>query len=161
MPGIHQPPRPGAARKKPAYCFHSASRFASGTMVPRSERTCSCLDSRHFGNPALAELTPAACEAMQIPDRPDVAYSSYASCRSLRSFLSGFALMAGHGEDSDGMVPCGLCRMGKISGERCALTISNCWAGVWPYPMHNLYRPFDHRQFLDQGCARSDSFGRR
>lgn len=102
---------------------------------------------RHIGNPALAELTPAAREMMPIPDRPDVAYSSYASCRppeELPFWLRPYGNVIP--EDNDGMVPITSAKWGKFRGT---LRADHIELLGWSLALPNARsaRPFNHRQF--------------
>jgi triacylglycerol lipase len=102
---------------------------------------------RHIGHPALGELTPAACEAIQIPDRPDVAYSSYASHRPLEElpfWLRPYGRVMR--EDNDGMVPVASAGWGKFRGTLRADHIELLgWSLA--LPDRQSARPFNHRQF--------------
>jgi triacylglycerol lipase len=72
---------------------------------------------RYIGKPGLSELTPDARAATPIPDRDDVDYCSYASCRSLDELpflLSPCGRLIP--EDNDGMVPVSSAKWGKFRG---------------------------------------------
>src|SRR5687768_16890791 len=72
---------------------------------------------RHIGRPALDELTPKACAAMIIPDRGDVDYASYASCRPVNElpfWLKPYGRVIS--EDNDGMVPLSSAQWGEFRG---------------------------------------------
>lgn len=102
---------------------------------------------RHIGNPALGELTPEARLSMPIPDRADVAYSSYASCRpanELPFWLRPYGrLIPG---DNDGMVPVSSAQWGKFRGT---LRADHIELLGWSLALPNAQtaRPFNHRQF--------------
>jgi triacylglycerol lipase len=102
---------------------------------------------RHIGIPALGELTPEAREAMPIPDRADVAYSSYASCRpanELPFWLRPYCRVIP--EENDGMVPVSSAQWGKFRGILHADHIELLgWSLALPDA--KSARPFNHRQF--------------
>lgn len=108
---------------------------------------------RHIGNPALGELTPEAREARPIPDRPDVAYSSYASCRppeELPFFLRPYGrIIPG---DNDGMVPVSSASWGKFCGT---LQADHIELLGWSLALPNArcQWPFDHVQFWKKAAA--------
>lgn len=105
---------------------------------------------RYIGNPGLGELTPEARAAMPIPDREDVSYASYASCRApnelpfwLRPYRGVIA------EDNDGMVPVSSAKWGKFRGiERADHLELIGWS--LDLPSAGAKRPFDHLAFWSQ-----------
>lgn len=102
---------------------------------------------RHIGSPGLRELTPEARVAMPIPDREDVAYSSYAGCRSpdeLPFWLQSYGRVIP--EDNDGMVPVSSAQWGKFRGIMRAdhLEFIGWSLGL---PDARSARPFDHIDF--------------
>lgn len=108
---------------------------------------------RHIGNPALSELTPEARKAMPIPDRPDVVYSSYASCRppdELPFLLQPCARVIPG--DNDGMVPVSSAPWGKFCGT---LRADHIELLGWSLALPNsrCERPFDHLRFWKKVAA--------
>lgn len=108
---------------------------------------------RHIGRPALDELTPASCAAMPIPDRGDVNYSSYASCRAANELPFWFAP---YGriieEDNDGMVPVSSARWGNFRGivRTDHLELLGWSLGL---PDARSARSFDHLHFWTRVAA--------
>ncbi|MDQ3185157.1 MAG: thioesterase [Pseudomonadota bacterium] len=108
---------------------------------------------RHIGNPGLGELTPEARAAMPIPDRDDVDYSSYASCRpphELPFWFRPYGRVIP--EDNDGMVPVSSTRWGKFRG---VMRTDHLEFIGWSLAMPNarVARPFNHIHFWKQASA--------
>lgn len=108
---------------------------------------------RHIGRPALDELTPKACAAMSIPDREDVDYSSYASCRpagELPFWLTPYGRVIP--EDNDGMVSVSSAQWGKFRGIMHAdhLELLGWSLGL---PDNQSARPFDHLRFWTRAAT--------
>lgn len=114
-----------------------------------------CLESRglipawirHIGRPGLGELTPEARAAVPIPDRVDVAYSSYAGCRHLDElpfWLRPFARKIP--QDNDSMVPVDSAIWGKFCG---ILRTDHFEFLGWSLglPDKQTARPFHHLDF--------------
>jgi triacylglycerol lipase len=102
---------------------------------------------RRIGKPGLAELTPAARAAMPIPDRGDVDYSSYGSCRTLDE-LPFWLRRYGRAipEDNDGMVPVSSAKWGRFRGVVQADHLELIgWSIALPDAQSG--RPFDHLAF--------------
>ncbi len=108
---------------------------------------------RHIGKPGLSELTPEARAAMPIPDREDVDYSSYASCRPLEELPFWFRP---YGrvipEGNDGMVPVSSAQWGRFRGIVRAdhLELIGWSLG---FPDARSARPFDHLPFWTRASA--------
>jgi triacylglycerol lipase len=99
---------------------------------------------RRIGNPGLRELTPEVRAAEPIPDRADVAYSSYAGCRPLGElpcWLRPFARVIS--KDNDGLVPVESARWGEFRG---ILRTDHFECVGWSlgWPSTRTARPFDH-----------------
>jgi triacylglycerol lipase len=108
---------------------------------------------RHIGSPGLRELTPEARAAMPIPDRKDVAYSSYAGCRppdELPFWLRPYGRVIP--EDNDGMVPVSSAQWGKFRGIMRAdhMEFIGWSLGL---PDARSARPFDHIDFWVRAAA--------
>jgi len=102
---------------------------------------------RHIGSPGLRELTPEARVAMPIPDREDVAYSSYAGCRptdELPFWLQSYGRVIP--EDNDGMVPVSSAQWGKFRGIMHADHLEFIGWSL-KLPDARSARPFDHIDF--------------
>jgi triacylglycerol lipase len=102
---------------------------------------------RRIGMPGLLELTPRARAAEPIPDRADVAYSSYAACRAPGEFpwcLAPFARIIA--QDNDSQVPVESARWGEFRGilRTDHLELIG-WNLGWSSP--RTARPFDHLGF--------------
>lgn len=101
---------------------------------------------RLIGRPALAELTPEARQAVTIPDRVDVAYTSYASCRPLAEqsvWLRPLGRMIPAA--NDGLVPVDSARWGQFLGT---LHSDHFELIGWSFPEKSvLSKPFNHIQF--------------
>ncbi len=108
---------------------------------------------RHVGHPGLCELTIGACAGMHMPDRADVSYSSYASCRPFGE-LPFWLRPYGHviGEDNDGLVPVSSARWGQFRG---AVRSDHMELIGWSMdlPDAGTGRPFDHRAFWTRAAA--------
>jgi triacylglycerol lipase len=108
---------------------------------------------RHIGRPALDELTPKACAAMSIPDREDVNYASYASCRradELPFWLKSYGRIIS--EDNDGMVPLSSAQWGEFRGT---LRADHVEMLGWSLSLPDIRsaRPFDHLPFWTRAAA--------
>lgn len=108
---------------------------------------------RHIGRPALDDLTPKACAATPIPDREDVNYSSYGSCRpagELPFWFRPYGRVIQ--EDNDGMVPVSSARWGNFRGIVRAdhLELLGWSLG---FPDAQSGRPFDHLHFWTRAAA--------
>ena len=108
---------------------------------------------RYIGRPALDELTPKACAAMSIPDREDVDYASYASCRpadELPFWLKPYGCIIA--EDNDGMVPLSSAQWGKFRG---IMRADHVELLGWSLSLPDIRseRPFDHLRFWRQAAA--------
>ncbi len=102
---------------------------------------------RHIGNPGLRELTPDARAKMPIPDREDVDYSSYASCRPLHELPFWFRPYGSViQEDNDGMVPVHSAQWGNFRG---VVHADHVELLGWSLDLPNTRsgRPYDHRHF--------------
>lgn len=108
---------------------------------------------RYIGRPALDELTPAACATVPIPDRPDVDYASYASCRRLYElpfWLRPYGRVIP--EDNDGMVPVSSSKWGKFRGIMRADHLELIgWSLA--LPSSRSARPFDHLRFWTRAAT--------
>jgi triacylglycerol lipase len=102
---------------------------------------------RYMGKRGLPELTHEARAAMPIPDREDVDYSSYSSCRSPEE-LPFWLRRYGHvfQEGNDGMVPVSSARWGRFRG---VLRADHVELVGWSLalPDARTLRPFDHLPF--------------
>lgn len=108
---------------------------------------------RHIGNPGLGELTPDARTAMPIPDREDVDYSSYASCRPLHELPFWFRPYGRvFREDNDGMVPVNSAQWGKFRG---VMRADHLELIGWSLDLPNTQsgRPFDHLHFWTRAAT--------
>jgi triacylglycerol lipase len=108
---------------------------------------------RCIGRPALDELTPTACAATPIPDREDVDYSSYASCRPANELPFWFRPYGrAIQEDNDGMVPVSSAHWGNFRGIVRAdhLELLGWSLGL---PDAQSARPFDHLRFWTRAAA--------
>jgi triacylglycerol lipase len=108
---------------------------------------------RRVGSPGLRELTAEACGAMHIPDRDDVDYSSYTSCRPLHElpfWLRPYGRVIG--EDNDGLVPVSSARWGQFRG---VVRSDHMELIGWSLGLSdaNTGRPFDHLPFWTQVAA--------
>jgi triacylglycerol lipase len=102
---------------------------------------------RYIGRRGLSELTPDARAATPIPDRTDVAYSSYAAYRPLTELPFWFRPYGRTiPEDNDGMVPVSSAQWGKFRGIMHAdhLELIGWNLGL---PDNRTGRPFDHLAF--------------
>lgn len=102
---------------------------------------------RHIGHPGLGELTPQARSAAPIPDRSDVAYSSYAGHRPLYEqpfWLRYFGRAIP--EANDGLVPVESAKWGEFRG---VLRTDHIELLGWSLDLPNRRtgRPFDHLDF--------------
>jgi triacylglycerol lipase len=108
---------------------------------------------RHVGRPALDDLTPKACAAMTIPDRGDVNYASYASCRpadELPFWLKSYGRIIP--EDNDGMVSVSSAQWGKFRGTMHADHVELLGWSL-SLPDTRSARPFDHLRFWRRAAA--------
>lgn len=108
---------------------------------------------RHTGRPGLDDLTVEACEGMHIPDREDVDYSSYTSCRPLHElpfWLRPYGRVTG--EDNDGLVPVTSARWGRFRG---VVRSDHMELIGWSLGLPNARtrRPFDHLPFWTHVAA--------
>jgi triacylglycerol lipase len=108
---------------------------------------------RHIGYPGLGDLTPEARTAMPIPNREDVDYRSYASCRLLDElpfWLRRYASLIP--EDNDGLVPVSSAKWGKFCGTLRAdhLEVIGWSTGL---PNARSARPFNHLAFWGEVVA--------
>ena len=101
---------------------------------------------RLIGRPALDELTPEARQAVTIPDRVDVAYTSYASCRPLAEqsvWLRPLGRMIPAA--NDGLVPVDSAKWGRFLGT---LRSDHFELIGWSFPEKSgIFKPFNHIQF--------------
>jgi triacylglycerol lipase len=102
---------------------------------------------RHIGHAGLSDLTVEACEGMHIPDRGDVRYSSYTSCRPVHElpfWLRPYGRVIG--EDNDGLVPVSSARWGQFRGTVRSdhMELIGWSLGL---PDARTERPFDHLPF--------------
>jgi triacylglycerol lipase len=102
---------------------------------------------RRTGQPGLSELTPEACKGLHIPDRDDVDYSSYTSCRPIHElpfWLRPYGRVIG--EDNDGLVPVSSARWGQFRGvvRSDHMELIGWSLGL---PKASTGRPFDHLPF--------------
>jgi triacylglycerol lipase len=110
---------------------------------------------RHLGEPGLRDLTPEVRQANPIPDRPDVAYSSYAGCRPVDELP---LLLRPLGRvmlnDNDGLVPVDSAEWGNVRGIlRTDHVESVGWSlGV---PNRRTARPFEHLSFWMRAVAQA------
>ncbi len=108
---------------------------------------------RYMGRRDLSELTPEARAATPIPDRTDVAYSSYAGYRPLAELPFWFRP---YGriipEDNDGMVPVSSAQWGNFRGNMRTdhLEFIGWSLGL---PDSRIERPFDHLAFWVQAAT--------
>ena len=108
---------------------------------------------RHIGKPGLGELTPEARTAMPIPNRDDVDYCSYASCRpndELPFWLRPYGRIIP--EDNDGMVPVTSTRWGKFCGTAHADHLELIGWSI-DLPDARSRRPFNHLAFWTEVAA--------
>ncbi len=108
---------------------------------------------RSIGSRGLRELTPEVRAAMPIPDREDVAYSSYAGCRppdELTFLLRSYGRIIP--EDNDGMVPVSSAQWGKFRG---VIRADHVEFIGWNLGLPNARstRPFNHIDFWVQVVA--------
>ena len=108
---------------------------------------------RYIGRPALDELTPTSRAVTPIPDREDVDYSSYASCRhadELPFWFRPYGRMIQ--EDNDGMVPVSSAHWGNFRGIVRAdhLELLGWSLGL---PDAQSGRPFDHLHFWTRAAT--------
>lgn len=102
---------------------------------------------RRLGSSALRDLTPSARAANPIPDRPDVAYASYACYRpvtELPLWLRPFGRVIP--DDNDGLVPVDSARWGTFHG---ILRTDHVEVVGWSLglPNRSKSRPFNHLPF--------------
>ncbi len=102
---------------------------------------------RHMGRPGLGELTPEARAARPIPDRADVAYSSYAGYRPLNElpfWLRSFGRIVS--ANSDGLVSVDSAQWGEFRG---IMHTDHFEFVGWSLalPDSRVKRPFDHLRF--------------
>ncbi|SEK83553.1 thioesterase [Nitrosovibrio tenuis] len=116
---------------------------------------------RHIGDPGLRELTPEACRAMHIPDRDDVHYMSYASCRppgELPFWLRPYGRAID--EDNDGLVPVSSAQWGQFRGVVRSDHIELIgWSLGLPDAQSG--RPFDHLAFWTRVAAEATAAAER
>ncbi len=108
---------------------------------------------RYIGRRGLGELTPVARAATPIPDRTDVAYSSYAGYRPIAEFPFWFRPYARIiQEDNDGMVPVSSAQWGNFHGimRTDHLEFIGWSLGL---PDSRIGRPFNHLVFWLQAAA--------
>jgi triacylglycerol lipase len=108
---------------------------------------------RYIGRPGLCELTPEARAAMPIPDREDVDYASYASCRGLDElpfWLRPYGRVVR--EDNDGMVPVSSTKWGQFRGIMQADHLELIGWSI-DLPDARSKRPFDHLSFWSEAAA--------
>ena len=108
---------------------------------------------RYIGRPGLCELTPEARAAMPIPDRDDVDYASYASCRGLDElpfWLRPYGRVIP--EDNDGMVPVDSTKWGQFRGIMQADHLELIGWSI-DLPDARSKRPFDHLAFWSEAAA--------
>lgn len=108
---------------------------------------------RHIGRPGLDDLTPEARAAMPIPDRLDVAYSSYAGYRPLNElplWLRPFGRIVSG--PSDGLVRVDSAQWGRFRG---IMRTDHFEFVGWSLALPNSQakRPFDHLHFWKQAAA--------
>jgi triacylglycerol lipase len=108
---------------------------------------------RYMGRPSLDELTPEARAAVPIPDRVDVAYASYASCRPLNElpfWLRPFGRIVSG--DSDGLVPIDSAQWGEFRG---VMHTDHFEFVGWSLALSNSQakRPFDHFRFWTEAAS--------
>lgn len=103
--------------------------------------------SRRFFQSALREFEPSIREREAIPDRPDVAYHSYATARivdEISPFLRSFAKSISG--ENDGLVPASSAKWGDFRGVLRADHFEVVgWSLGWP--SSRTKRPFNHIAF--------------
>ena len=104
---------------------------------------------RLIGRPGLDELTPETRLAVPIPDRNDVMYASYASCRPLSEqpfWLRPLGRLIS--ADNDGLVPVDSAKWGNFCGT---LRSDHLELIGWSFLSNaKIARPFDHIKFWTQ-----------
>lgn len=108
---------------------------------------------RHVGMPGLRELTPEARKAAPIPDREDVAYSSYAGQRTLGE-LPCLLRQCGRviAQDNDGLVPVDSAKWGVFRG---IMRTDHIEFVGWSLGLPNArtVRPFNHLDFWTRAAV--------
>ncbi len=114
---------------------------------------------RRFWRPALTDLDPRTRQREVIPDRDDVAYSSYASHRP-KSEIPWLITRIALGPmqcDNDGLVPVASAKWGHFRG---LLRADHFETVGWSFglPSHRAMRPFDHISFWRRAVSEAIAF---